>query len=168
MAAVWAGLFVALLVLVLCLHVFGLPANWILLALVAVWRWAHPQMDAGVWFFVLLAVLAATGEIVEFVSQAWSVKRFGGSSRANWWSILGAIVGAVVGAPFFFGLGALPGALIGAWLAAVTAELSLGRCREEALRSGWGALFGKVLGLSVKLGLGATMLVLAARQLWPA
>ena len=104
MATLWALLFLLLLLLVLLLHVFSLPANWILLGLVTIWKLAHSETMP--WSFVLILVgIAAFGELAEFIAQAYGAKRFGSTGRGNFGGILGAILGAIVGAPFFFRFG---------------------------------------------------------------
>ena len=57
-----AGAFVTLLCFVLLLNVFGLPANWIVLGLVALWKMVHPgAANLDVWFWVMMVGLALIG-----------------------------------------------------------------------------------------------------------
>ena len=165
-ATVAAGAFIALLAAVLLLHVFGLPANWILLALVALWRWLHPTMDAPLSFFVLLTVLAALGEALEWVTQYFSGKRFGSSPKGMWGAFLGAFAGGILGAPILFGLGALPGSILGAYLGGLLFEILHDRPMSEAHTSAMGNMLGRVLGVILKLSLGIAMLALSAPRIW--
>ncbi|NCC24222.1 MAG: DUF456 domain-containing protein [Deltaproteobacteria bacterium] len=157
MDAVLAVLFIVLLLASLILHVFGLPANWLVLALAGLWKWSHPDMDASVPFFIGLSVLALAGEGIEFAATIWGGRRYGSTGRGNLGAIVGAIVGAVFGAPFFFGLGALAGALLGAYGGCLLVEILHGRDMESARQAAKGAMFGKFLGLAAKFGLGVTM-----------
>ncbi len=167
MQELYAALFLALLFLTLGLHVFSLPGNWTLLGLMLLWKWLHPGMAEGWGFFALLGLIAGVGEGVQFFSQTWSVKRYGGSGRGNWGSIIGSIVGALLGAPFFFGVGAIPGAFLGAYAGGLIGELSLRRPLAEAHKSALGALFGTILGVVSKFGLGVLMFWLSAKAVWP-
>ncbi|MFW5487696.1 MAG: DUF456 domain-containing protein [Desulfovibrio sp.] len=168
MAEFWAVVFIILLVLCLLSLIFTLPGNWLMVGLVAVWKWLHPDMDSGWSFVIILLGLAGLSEGLQYVSQIWSVRRYGGSKRANWWSIIGSVIGAIALAPIAFGFGAIPGAFAGAYAGGYLAEFSQGKNRSEAHRSAMGAFFGSVFGMVVKFGIGAFMLMLTARHIWPA
>jgi uncharacterized protein len=166
MATLWAILFLTLLLVVLVLHVFSLPANWILAGLVAVWKLTHP-LDMSWGFVLLLFGVALLGEVLELVAQAYGAKRFGSTGRGNIGGLIGAFAGAIVGTPFLFGLGALIGALGGAFLGCWILELGQGRGTAEAGRSAWGAFWGKFFGMALKFGLGMGMFALTAVRVWP-
>ena len=167
MAEILAGLFLLVLLLALGLHIFGLPANWIILALVALWIGTHSQGDLRWGLFFILVLLAACAEVVEFLVQRMGSKRFGASNKGNWGGIAGAIVGALIGAPFLFGVGALPGALIGAFGGCFAVEKLQGRDFAEAKRAAIGAMWGKFFGLTAKVGFGVIILALAVPRIWP-
>ncbi|MGE4421039.1 MAG: DUF456 domain-containing protein [Pseudodesulfovibrio sp.] len=165
MVYVWAVLLILGLMLSQVLQIFSMPANWVALALVALWKYIYPE--SMTWNFVLVfAVAAAAGEALEFGLQAWGAGRYGASVRGNVGGIVGAIAGAIFGAPFFLGLGALAGALGGAWLGCFIAEMP-GRTRPEAMRAAKGAFVGKALGFTVKTAIGATMVILSIPRVWP-
>jgi uncharacterized protein YqgC (DUF456 family) len=166
---VWAALFLGLLGAVLFLHLFSLPANWLVLALAAVWKWLHPAAPDGLtWLFLaLLLGIALAGEGAEFAAQVWGAKKYGASGRGNLGGIIGAIAGAVLGAPFLFGLGALLGSLAGAFIGCLILELTHRRPLAEARQAAWGAFWGKAFGATVKLSLGAVMVILCAPRVWP-
>ena len=167
MAEVLAGLFLMVLLLALGLHIFSLPANWVILVLVAIWIGTHPQGELGWSMFVVLVLLAACAEVLEFIVQRAGSKRYGASSKGNWGGIAGAILGAFVGAPFLFGIGALPGALIGAFGGCFAVEKLQGRDFAEAKRAAIGAMWGKFFGLTAKVGFGVIILALAVPRIWP-
>ncbi|WP_319584464.1 DUF456 family protein [uncultured Pseudodesulfovibrio sp.] len=165
MVYVWAILLILGLMLSQLLQIFSLPANWVALALVALWKYIYPE--SMTWNFVIFfAVAAAAGEAMEFGMQAWGAGRYGASARGNVGGIIGAIAGAIFGAPFFFGLGALLGALGGAWLGCFIAETP-GRTRPEALRAAKGAFVGKALGFTLKTAIGAALVILSIPRVWP-
>ena len=160
--------FLAVLLACLGLHVFGLPGNWLLLGLVGVWDFLHPELRLGVGVYAVLAGLALLGELVELVAQLVGAKRYGATGRGNVGGFLGAFAGAILGAPFLFGLGALLGAVAGAYLGCYVFERQGGRDGPAARRAALGAFFGKILGFSAKVACGMVMWVTAARVIWPA
>jgi uncharacterized protein YqgC (DUF456 family) len=164
-AYVWATLTILALFLSQVLQIFSMPANWVALALVAMWKWLYPvSME---WSFVItMAVLAGLAEVLEFGLQAWGAGRYGASPRGNLGGIIGAVAGAILGAPFFFGLGALPGAFGGAYLGCLLVEMP-GRTRPEAFRAAKGAFVGKALGFTAKTAVGAVIVVLSISRIWP-
>ena len=164
--------FVLLLCLCALLNLVSLPGNWVLAGLASLWAVAGPDAataQMGTLFFVALFGLAAAGEVVEYASQIWGAKKYGASGKATVPGMIGTIAGAILGAPFLFGLGAIFGALAGAWLGSFTAErLLAGRPADLAAHAANGALIGRFLGMVVKFGLGITMVVLTATAFWPA
>lgn len=163
-----ASVFLLLLCVVLLLNLLSLPANWIVVGLVCLWRTVNPRPgDMNTLFFIGLFGAAVLGEVVEFVLQAWGAKRYGSSSGGMWAGIAGAIVGALLGVSFLFGLGALIGALAGAWLGCYFIERLRGRPDREAALAARGALVGRFLGLVIKCGIGVIMLWMVYNAVWP-
>lgn len=167
MTLVWTALFLFLLLGVLALHIFSLPANWILLVLAVVWKFSHPELAMSWGFVLLLAGLAALGEALEWLGQLAGGKRFGATGKGAFGGIVGAIVGAIVCAPLFFGIGALFGAIGGAYAGCLILELGQGRSFSESNKAAWGAFFGKIFGLIAKFGAGMAMLAALAPRIWP-
>jgi len=167
MSFIWAILFIFFLVLVLGLNIFSLPGNWILLGLAWVWALIHPGEHFGIGYYMTLAALALVGEVVEYGAQMYGVKKYGGTNRGNIGAFLGAIGGAIVGAPFLLGFGALIGAIAGAYLGCYAFERMHGRPSSEAWRAAKGAMWGRMLGLVVKTGLGGVMVTIIAGAVWP-
>jgi uncharacterized protein YqgC (DUF456 family) len=123
------------------------------------------RLDIG-WVVVIVVLgLAILGEIIEFLAGAAGVAQTGGSRRgavlALVGSVMGGILGIFVGLPIpligsmlaallFGGLGALAGAMIG--------ETWAGRNLEDSLRVGHGAFWGRLLGTLGKILLGSVMI----------
>ena len=149
------------LLLAFTTHVFGLPANWIIIAILWIWDWVTPGASIPLEMYLVFLGAAFLGECIEFGLQAFGARKYGASRSGNWGAIAGAIAGAIFGAPFFFGLGALAGAVLGAYLGCLGIELMNGRPGIEARRAALGAMLGKVLGLAVKIGIGVVLLVQA-------
>lgn len=160
--------FLALLTFVLFLNVLGLPANWIILGLIALWNNLHPNtVTLGQTFWCIMIGLAVTGELLEWGLQAIKAKHHGASSSGAFVAMLGAFIGAILLAPLFWGLGALLGALVGAWLGCFCAEIFNGRDIGLAFRAAWGAMLGRFLGTICKCGVGGCMIALASKKILP-
>lgn len=86
----------------------------------------------------------------QFIS-IWGVKKFGGNRK----SIIGSVVGLVIG---FFFLGPL-GLLIGPFLGAFVGGFWGNQTIKESLRSAFGALLGFLTGSVLKLLLGFLYLI---------
>lgn len=167
MAELLAAVFLFLMAAALLLHVFSLPANWVILALLALFKLIRPEAELTWAMYLLLVLLAGAGEAVEFAAQTFGAKRFGATGKGNLGGVIGAIAGAVLGAPLLFGLGALPGALLGAWAGCLLFEKLHGRDWAESTRAAWGAMWGKFFGLVAKVGFGVAILSLAVPKIWP-
>lgn len=158
--------FIFLMVVGLLINVLGLPGNWINIGLLGVWRWIHPDMPAGLWFFLFILALAGLAELIEFWSQVEGARRYGGTRGGAWGAFLGGIAGSILMAPFFLGLGVLIGAVAGAFLGCLVLEILSGRSLAESINASWGALWGRVFGLVAKFGAGAYILVAGATRVW--
>lgn len=166
-----AVILIGLIFLLICLlQVVGLPANWIILVLVFLWKLLGPAVSAnGVsWtFIIIMALLAALGELMEWVLQVKLGSKFGSSAKGNWGGILGSIIGGILMLPLFFGFGALLGALAGAYIGCLLVELACRRNFRAAHISAWGAFIGRSLGMSLKLGLGIAIVIMSVWRMWP-
>lgn len=163
-----ASAFLGLLGLVLLLNIFGLPANWILLGLVALWKYLHPDAaNMSVLFFSLMIGLAIIGEVLEMGMQILKARKYGSTSSGTFAGMIGAIAGAILLAPLFFGLGALIGALLGAWVGCFVMERFKGMPTSKAVDAAFGAMMGRFLGTVCKCGIGGAMLALTGRYIWP-
>ena len=150
MEVLFPTIFLVLLGFVLLLNVITLPANWIMLGLIGLWRFAYPS----------------PGEVIEYIAQGWWSKKYGSSTSGMWAGLLGALVGALAGLPLLFGLGAFIGALVGAWVGCYLMERCKGRNDYEARQAAKGALVGRFLGIVVKCGIGAVMLGLTCHAVF--
>lgn len=163
-----ATTFIALLCIVLFLNIFGLPANWIILGLAALWKLAAPDAgNLGFWFWAGMIFFALLGEALELGVQIVKARHYGSSSSGTFAGMIGAFLGAILLAPLFFGLGALLGALVGAWTGCFIMEMSKGRTSAEASKAAMGAMMGRLFGTICKCGTGAAMIALTAHHIWP-
>jgi uncharacterized protein len=160
--------YLAVLLACLGLSVFGLPGNWMLLGLVALWDFLQPGAHFSLTVYGLLAGLALFGELAELAVQLLGARKYGATVQGNVGGFVGALVGAMLGVPFLLGFGAFLGAVAGAYIGCYFFERLHGRDGAAAHLAATGALFGKVLGLAAKLACGMVMWVTAAKAIWPA
>ena len=155
-------IFIAFLSLLLLLNIIGIPANWLIIGLLALWDWLSPIANHPGWlFWLLIASLGTGGEILENMLQMMQGKHAGASRQGMWAGFIGGFVGSILFAPVFFGLGALAGALGGAWVSCLAIEILHGKPVPLANRAAIGTLMGKLSGVIAKLGVGAAIIYIA-------
>ncbi|MBN2580301.1 MAG: DUF456 domain-containing protein [Pirellulales bacterium] len=169
MSFVWAFLLVLIVLFGWLLTLVGLPGNWLMVAAVIVYALLIPQQSpAGLGWGVVaaLVVLAALGELLEFLAGALGAAKAGGSRRGAVLALAGSMVGGIVG--LFVGLpiplvGSLLGAVLlagaGAFIGAVVGEQWKGRSLDDSCRIGRAAFWGRLLGTAAKTAVGAAMVV---------
>lgn len=153
---------------------FTLPGIWFMLLIAGLGQWWSISMrgaDQAMfswWTIGVCVVIAILAEIVEGVASAFGAAKAGGSKKAAFASIGGALVGALVGTfaiPIPI-VGTVLGAAIGAGGAALLTEKHLGKKTwEQSSRVGAGAAIGRLLATMAKVAFAAivaTILSLAA------
>lgn len=148
----------------------ALPGNWFVAGFAALFAWLIPA-EAGrgiTWTTVaVLLGLALLGEIVEFGASAAGAAKQGASKRGVALSMVGAVVGSVLGlmvpVPIIgsFVMALLGGAL-GAFGGAYLGETWKGRPEGERVAVGRGAFAGRIWGTVGKLAVGVIMLAILA------
>lgn len=155
--------------------ILGLPGNWAVAitaaCVTALWRGEEAFVAA--WVLVLLFLLAAIGELIEFATGAAGVGKLGGSKRAATLAIVGSLVGAIAG--LFIGL---PIPVIGSVVASLLLG-GLGACGGAALGERWAgkewdnsfqvgvaAFWGRLLGTLGKVACGFVMLCICLAAFW--
>lgn len=140
--------------------IFGLPGTFIILGASVLYGWYGGFSEITVRVIIILVVLALAGELIEFLLGVLGSKKYESSNRAIVGSIIFGIIGAIMGAPFFFGIGSVIGAFAGAFAGAILMELSQGKKMDEAIKSGWGAFLGRVAGTISKGAVGIAMIAI--------
>lgn len=168
----WAYVGLALVLVALpvgwVLTLAGMPGNWLIVGSVALYAWLVPEaagrIDIGWPTVVALALLAATGEALEFFTGAWGARQAGGSRRSAVLAIVGSIVGAILGGmvglpvPVVGSLvGIVLGSCLGALVGGVLGETWKGRTLDQSLQVGQGAFVGRFLGTLAKILVSSAM-----------
>jgi len=169
MTWLWIALLIAALLTGWALTLLGMPGNWLMVAVAAIYAYFGPEggrADLGTPMVLSLLAMATAGEWLEFLAGALGAAKGGGSRRGIVLAVAGSIafglvglfvglpvpvVGPVLGAVLFAALGALVGAMIG--------ERWRGRDWPTSWRVGRGAFIGRLLGTAAKLGVATAMVV---------
>lgn len=166
MSTVLAVLCIVLMGVSLLLHLFGLPANWLVLFFASLWTFLAPETAMTFTILGIMAALAVIGEVLEMLMLHIWGKKYGASTKASIGGMIGAITGAILCAPILFGIGAFFGALAGAFLGSLAMELYRGVASKQAVAAAWGTMLGRFGGTVLKAALGCTMVVIAAPRIW--
>ncbi len=137
-------------------------------SLFAWWMWdRHPFSG---WTLIAIAVLAALGELIEFLGGTVGARKAGASWRASFAGILGAIAGALFGTVLFPVpiVGTVVGACLGVGLAVWIVETSRGERPEVSFGRAVGAGKGELVGILGKFAVGVVIwLTIAVAAFWP-
>lgn len=167
----WLALFLILVCGFWGLNFIGLPGNWLIIAVVALWIWLGPERFQFPWGVLIgLFVLALVGEAIEFAASVFGTKKMGGSSRGATLSVVGSIIGgilgAVVGIPIPIPLvgiliGSILFASVGAMVGAMAGEYWIGTPMKDNMKIGGAAFAGRMLGTVGKITVGSVMVGLS-------
>jgi uncharacterized protein len=177
-AVVWIVILCVVLLVAFLATLFGLPGTFLVVAAATVYDACHGWQPIPGWQLLAMLVLAALSEVADQILSAWGVRRYEGTSRGGMGAWLGGVLGGIAGASVAppigalggpvgiaaaFVLGPLLGGMAGGFGGAVLLELTHKdpkRTFGEALRSGWGAFLGRMLGVLLKVALCAGMIAL--------
>ena len=165
----YALIFLLSLIICLVINVSGAPGNWAMSLLALFYYWSMPSNSTyafGIIVVLLVIILSIFGEIFEFFTSAISTKKAGGGQRGMWFSIIGSfigsLVGMIVGVPIPI-IGSLIAALlfsgVGALLGAYYGELVEGRNSQEAWKVGVSSFIGRIMGSLFKIICGCIALI---------
>jgi uncharacterized protein len=148
----------AVLVLSLIMIPFGMPGTLVMFAAALCYKLLVPQGGIGWPSVVVVGILMAIAEGLEWTLAARFAKKYGGSRRAGWGAVIGGMVGAFMGVPIPI-VGSIVGAFAGAFVGALVFEMSRGSGGGTATKVAWGALIGRVAAAAIKVAIGLVMAV---------
>src|SRR5688500_8500415 len=160
-------LLLVLLFLGLFLNILSLPGLWVMIFSAAVYMWATDRSYFGWITLGVLTALAIAAEVVEFLAGSAGAKRAGGSGRAGWGALIGALVGGFTLTLPFPIIGTIFGVCAGAFLGASLAESTARFHGGHLVRVGWGAAKARFHAILWKLGFGILIFIIAAYQAFP-
>lgn len=160
--ALYLPLLILLLLAGLVLVPLGLPGLWLMVLATIGYGAATHYAGVGVRTIIAVLVLAALGEAIEWWVGFKFAARYGGSRRAGWGALIGGLAGAAAGVPVPV-IGSVIGSFVGSFLGAALFEYTA--APTNALRTGYGALLGRLWATATKVSLGlviATVAIFAA------
>ena len=156
---VWI-LFGSVMVVALPLQLLGLPGTWLLAGDALLFRWLMGPGIMGYHTVLILFIMALMAEGLEFLAAVQGTRSGQPIKGAVAASILGAIAGGILGAPILFGLGAIPGMALGAWLAVFLVALAGGVPPGTASVTAFGAMVGRLKGTAFKMIVAVVMVAI--------
>ncbi len=167
------ALSIVALVLAWSSNLIGMPGNWFMLAIDAIWFLFTPADSSwhiGWPLLLIFTGLAGLGELIEFGASVLGTQRVGGSKSAATYSIVGSVVGGIAGG--FIGLpiaiplvgmvvGSILFACLGAMIGALLGEHWQGSQLNKSVRVGGAAFVGRFVGTLSKIALGSAILVIS-------
>lgn len=122
----------------------ALPGVPLVFAGLLLGAWIDHFQKVGWFTLVVLGLLTLLSFAVDFLATSLGAKKVGASKLA----VVGSALGTLAG--LFFGI---PGLILGPFLGAVGGELLARRGQRQAVRSGFGAWVGLLVGTVGKLAL---------------
>ncbi|MCH2202810.1 MAG: DUF456 domain-containing protein [Fuerstiella sp.] len=169
-----ATLLTAINAVSIALNLLMLPGNWIMVAALCLFLLVAGDTQTGPnWITVLtVAGLATVGEIIELIAGSARAAKAGATRRSMLLSLaasfaLGIVGTFVVPVPVVgTALGAISGAALGAFAGAWLGETWAGTNSGQRVEISQAAMVGRLLGIVIKLTIGAAIFVIQLVSLW--
>jgi uncharacterized protein YqgC (DUF456 family) len=94
-------------------------------------------------FHILWAGISIIVQGLNYVIPIWGTKKFGGSKKGVWGSMIGMLIGLFLGGPLGIILGTILGAFVG--------EILAGKEAGKAIKAAWGSFIGFMAGTVTQL-----------------
>ncbi len=108
-------------------------------------------------FLIFWGILTVLAYVLDYIIPAMGTKKYGGSKRGVWGSMIGLLLGIIFFPPF--------GIIIGPFIGAVVGELTTGRDMNKALKAGKGSFIGLLIGTAIKLIVSGMMTFYAFKEI---
>ena len=109
-------------------------------------------------FLIIMAVLMIFVSTLDYIIPAMGAKKAGASRLGVWLSIIGMVIGIFFFPPW--------GIFIGAFIGGVAGEMITGREGKDALKVGWGILWGNVIGIGFKLAYASMVIFFFIKEMF--
>jgi len=151
------GLIFALVGLAACILpvIPGPPLSFLALIILS---FAKNWEPFGSTFLIIMAGLTILVTLLDYVVPVAGAKKYGASKSGVWGSIIGMLTGLFFFPPW--------GMVIGAFVGALAGEIVIGKEGKKALRAGWGAFVGTIVGIGLKLALSGVMLYYYVKEMF--
>lgn len=179
------ALFIFSLPLSVAASLFGLPGTVLVITSATVYSALHQWQSPPWWVLLILLAIALLAEATENLMALTGIKNTGATTATGVWTMAGGFVGVIIGggfAPLAGAVGLAAGplgvialttlppvalGLLGGFLGGYWCELRRGKSPEEAKRTGWGALLGRLSGSVLKAILVGIMAAIVLATSWP-
>jgi uncharacterized protein len=163
-----AGLTVFILVLFIGIFsiVFGIPGTAVILIDVILYALITGFEKVSIKVVLVLMVISILAETIDFSIGVAGAARLGISRRAIWISVISGFIGALALTPFFFGLGTVAGIFLGGFAGVLAIELVQQSRLKPALRTGYGAILGRVAGTLIKGFCALVMIIITMSNIY--
>lgn len=152
------------------LAVLQLPGIWLIVASAAAYDWYHGWERIGWKWLVALGIVALFAEVFEAAAGMLAARRAGASRRAAVGALVGGFAGMILLSIPIPVVGTIIGGMLGCFVGACAAELTVRDDVAAGVRVGVFATIGRAMGLAAKTGaalaIAGTALVLAIRGAW--
>jgi hypothetical protein len=160
------------ILLLLCLSgifitLLGLPGLWVMVLAALVYAWYTSFQYIALWTLVILIVIAAIAELIEFLAGSAGAKKAGGSRRAAWGALIGGLLGAFLLTIPIPIIGTTIGLCIGVFVGALIGEMSVRDDTAHSIRVGFAATRARIYAIIIKLFFSVAMLAIVAIKALP-
>lgn len=155
-------LLILCLLLGIILTCLNLPGNLLIFLTVLAYGFYENFNNITYELLLILLLLWLTGELAEFLTGAWAIKKVHASKNTFKAAIVGAVIGSMLGTAIIPILGSMLGAIAGAFVASYLAEyqetLDFKKSKQVAFRAAKGQLIGTVLKIIIAFIMAATII----------
>ena len=157
--------FLGFLVVSVFLNFLSIPGNFAIVLNSGWYGIVTDFNDFSMSFVLVLLAIALGVELLEYFVIAFGARRYGASRIGTLAGIVGGIVGSVSGFLFSPVLGAIIYGFLGVIVGTLLIEVLRGKNIREALKSAYGAILGRIGGLTIKAIGSVAMLVIIANKI---